>query len=195
MGGFFFSQAQRWPPRGLASSEARQRGGGYLASMVSIQGGPGPLLGTVGRAWAKGAPGASRGKPRASLGPSLGTATSVETEESARQARAPGGSGGGEDPEHGRMGPGDGRISPEPPGGRVCAASCRQGAPRSALPTPARRSGEQLGKGWAGCLRSKEAWAPLESALRPALVAPSTRPHGRAGVRTESGGSWGRPGN
>lgn len=88
-----------------------------------------------------------------------------------------------------------GRISPEPPGGRVCAASCRQGAPRSALPTPARRRGEQLGKVWAGCLRSNEAWAPLESALRPALVAPSTRPHGRAGVRTESGGSWGRPGN
>ena len=117
--------------------------------MVSIQGGPGPLLGTVERAWAKGAPGASRGKPRASLGPSLGTATSVETEESARRARAPGGSGGGEDPEHGRMGPGARKDQPGatrrtsvrgflPPGGPSLSAADAGSAPR-------RAAGERVG--------------------------------------------------
>lgn len=87
---------------------------------------------------------ASRGKPRASLGPSLGTATSVEKEEWAMRERPPGGSGGGGDPEQGR-------ISPEPPSGRVCAASCRQGAPRSALPTPGLGAAESSwGKGGRG---------------------------------------------
>lgn len=139
MGGFFFffSQPQRWPPRGLASSEARQWGGGYLASVVSIEGGPGPLLGNVEGAWAKGAPGPVK-ESRERLSDSLweqgshlrGRRKSGRGRRGRPGGRAAEGTGSSEG------------ISPEPPGRRVRAASCRQGAPRSARPTPGLRSGE-----------------------------------------------------
>lgn len=65
-------------------------------------------------------------------------------EEWDRRARAPGWSGGGGDREVGG-------ISPEPPGRPARAASCRQGAPRSARPTPGLRAGQNsCGKGGRG---------------------------------------------
>ena len=96
-----------------------------------------------------------------------------------------------------RRGPGARRGSARSHQGDECT---RLPASRGRLARRGRRPGcgprgEQLGHGWAGCVRSNEAWAPPENSLRRALVVPSTWPHGRAGVRTQSRGPWGRPGN